>query len=513
MSFVLLVSCLLLITQPTTTMSGSTTAGTNDEATMRRNAAEQAGALNQDPGGADRSKLLADRAKEPIHAGRPEVRTSHPDAQWFAERPIGLFIHWGISSVHGGIDLSWPMIKNMGTGTKVSPREYWALADRFKAENFNAAKWLGAAKDAGFTYAVLTAKHHDGYTLWPTDTSDLGVRTHLPGRDLIQEYVTACRSAGLKVGLYYSGPDWWQDRHVRSFNYRSEGPGGSNSSLPPIPGRKALNIEWKEADLTGPSPELRAQIRAVNRKQLTELLTRYGKIDLLWFDGGTGSDITLEEIRALQPGIVINNRGGLTSSASGKPWPGDYFTFEHNEPLEQPPGWWEQLRIWNTPNWGYTQKSETSIASTSSILAAVARSRAWGGAILINFGPRPDGSMPDTYYRGMSEFADWMKHHSTAIHGASPVPAGVKSNVPITTRGTTWYLHNTTTSKGVINVRPGQAVTAFANARNLATGEPVEFSFQDGELTLRLEPLGTPHQVVAIDVVTVNTAGEQPRAR
>ena len=480
---------------------------------MRKNSIEQAGALNQDPGGADRAKLLADRAKEPIYAGLPDVRTSHPDAQWFADRPIGLFIHWGISSVHGGIDLSWPMIKNMGTGTKISPNDYWALADRFKAENFDAQRWLQAAKDAGFAYAVLTAKHHDGYTLWPTQTSDLGVRTHLAGRDLVQEYVNACRKVGLKVGIYYSGPDWWQERHVKSFNYRSEGPGGSNSSLPPIPGRKALDIEWKEADLPGPSPELRKQVKAANRQQLTELLTRYGKIDILWFDGGTGSDMTLEEIRALQPGIVINNRGGLKSTTSGRAWAGDYFTFEHGEPLEQPPGWWEQLRIWNTPYWGYTQKSETSIASTRSILTGLAKSRAWGGAILINFGPRPDGSMPDTYYRGMAEFATWMKSNSSSILGASPVPPDVVSNVPITTRGQTWYLHNITAAKGIITIRPGQSVTGLSNARILETGQPVEFSFTDGELTLRVQPLDTPHQVIAIDVTTVDTAVQQPPTR
>jgi hypothetical protein len=128
--------------------------------------------LNQDPGGADKKALLEERRNRPIIAGIVGQRTAHPDAQWFGEASLGLFLHWGISSAHGGIDLSWPMMTNMGTGLKIKPADYWKLDEQFKAEHFDPNLWLKAAKDAGFDYAVLTAKHHDGYTLWPTEASE-----------------------------------------------------------------------------------------------------------------------------------------------------------------------------------------------------------------------------------------------------------------------------------------------------------------------------------------------------
>ena len=149
----------------------------DDEVVIKRNAAEQAAALHQDHGGADRGALLAARAREKIMAGLPGQRTTHSDAQWFGSASLGLFLHWNISSAHGHIDLSWPMIKNMGGGTKLKPADYWKLADEFKAEHYNPNLWLAAAKDAGFDYAVLTTKHHDGFTLWPTEASEIGVRT------------------------------------------------------------------------------------------------------------------------------------------------------------------------------------------------------------------------------------------------------------------------------------------------------------------------------------------------
>lgn len=473
----------------------------------KQNALEQAGALKQDPGGADRAKLLRDRLKDPIYAGLPDVRNPHPDAQWFGKGPMGLFIHWGIASADGDADLSWPMIMNMGGGRKIKPRDYWALAKQFKAENYDPNLWLKAAKDAGYDYAVLTAKHHDGYTLFPTDTTDMGVQTYLPGRDLVKDYVAACRANGLKVGLYYSGPEWYLDRAYHDYNYRSEtgGPTGANSSLPAIPGRRPLNIDFEEEPIPPVPIELKKQMQAAARQQLTELLTRYGKIDLVWFDGGCGCDLTVEEIRKLQPGIVINNRGTLKSSATGKDWPGDYFTFEHGEPLESPPGWWEQLRIWNSPSWGYTKKNEVKYASTASILSLLAKTRAMGGALMTNTGPRPDGTMPDPFYKGMREVAEWMKINRESVVDVSPAPRDVQSNVPITvkrgTAGQTWYLHVLPTCKGEITVSPGASIRTIKGAKMLG-GSAVPFNWDGQTVKIVLPPpeANVPHQVLAIEV-------------
>jgi len=470
----------------------------SEEAVLKRNAEEQAAALNQDPGGADRKALLADRMNAKITAGLPGQRTSHPDAQWFGNASLGLFLHWSISSVHGSMDLSWPMIKNMGGSLKLKPSDYWKLADSFKAENYDPNLWLKAAKESGFEYAVLTTKHHDGFTLWPSEASEIGVRTSLPGRDLVKDFVEACRANGLKVGFYFSGPDWYKARNYMSFNYRSES--GGASSLPPIPGRPDFDMNWQPTKLEKMPEEVRARIQRECRQELTELLTRYGKIDILWFDGGSGSDITLEEIRRLQPGIVINNRGGLLVSEGGEKFAGDYYTVEHGEQPFRPPGWWEQLRIWNSTSWGYTKKDEERYTASSVILRLLARSKAWGGSLLANGGPRSDGSMPPPFYKGMAEVRDWMKLNGESIHGASPMPESAIANVPVTTRGDVWYLHAIPGSKGKISVTPGFADKEIQSVRVLRTGEPVKYHWADGTLLLEYpEPeKNTPHEVIAV---------------
>lgn len=473
----------------------------SDEAVMKKNAAEQAAALNQDPGGADRAALLAARLREAIVAGTEQVRTKHPEAQWFGEASLGLFIHWGIASVDGDMDLSWPMVFNMGSGKKMPPVEYWKLAEGFKAERYDPKVWLQAAKDAGYDYAVLTAKHHDGYTLWPTETTDLGVRTHLGGRDLFGEYVAACRAVGLKVGVYYSGPDWWFEHPYMSFNYRSES--GGNSSLPSIPGRQDYDAKHQPTKVPKMPPEERKRIRTLMRAQLTELLTRYGRMDVLWFDGGTGSNMTLEEMRTLQPSMVINNRGRMTEREGGPIFEGDYFTVEHGDQPTRPPGWWEQLRIWNAPSWGYQRTNETRYSSTAYILRTLARTKAWGGVTMTNVGPRPDGTLPQPYFDGMSAVAQWMHINGESIHGASPIPLDAEANVPVTSRGKRYYLHAVPLPKGVstMELRPSAAHTRALAATILGTGEAVPFSWSDGRLSIEraARPATEAHEVIAVD--------------
>ena len=134
-------------------------------------------------------------------------RNTHPGAKWFFEPVnLGLFIHFGISAVHGDLDISWgmmdePIRRAKGNGI-LTPREYWELAKDFDPTDYDPEKWLSAAKEAGFTYAVLTTKHHDGFCLWPSDAGDFSTKNYMGGRDLVKEYADACRKLGLKVGFY-----------------------------------------------------------------------------------------------------------------------------------------------------------------------------------------------------------------------------------------------------------------------------------------------------------------------
>jgi alpha-L-fucosidase len=314
----------------------------------------------------------------------------------------------------------------------------------------------------------------------------------------VKDFVATFRANGIRVGFYCSGPDWFKAKDYMSFNYRSES--GGNSSLPPIPGRLDLDMNWDPTKIKPMPAEVRARIQQECRQQLTELLTRYGKVDVLWFDGGSGSDITLEEIRKLQPGTVINNRGGLAEKKGGPKFNGDLFTVEHGDQPSRPPGCWEQLRIWNSPTRGYMKQNEEACASTASILKSLARTKAWGGAVMANCGPRPDGTMPPPFYQGMSAVRDWMKANGESIVGAGPAPLDMQSNVPVTTRGETWYLHPVSGSKGKLTAKSGSAPASIKSVRLVRTGEPLEFRWADETLEIAFpEPAqNAPHEVVAV---------------
>ena len=154
------------------------------------------------------------------------IGDKHRDALWFPDAALGMIIHWGLSSVHGGIDISWGMIDHTTWDhvyerkNKITPSEYFQLAERFQPEHYDPDRWLEAAAKAGVKYVYLTTKHHEGYTLWPSRYSGFGTQTHLNGRDFVKPYVEACRKYGLKVRFYYSPPDWHYLRDHMSFDFR-----------------------------------------------------------------------------------------------------------------------------------------------------------------------------------------------------------------------------------------------------------------------------------------------------
>ena len=151
-------------------------------------------------------------------------RTTHPDAQWWPEAGLGLFMHWGIVSEFKSSGEAWSGRWTQGREDKgvYHPQEkIWAAADTFNPTEYDPDRWMEGASRAGFKYAVLTTKHHDGYALWDSDWALMGVRQSLNGRDLVEPYVEACRKHGLKVGFYYSGMDWYFDRDYMNFSLQN----------------------------------------------------------------------------------------------------------------------------------------------------------------------------------------------------------------------------------------------------------------------------------------------------
>ncbi len=480
------------------------------------------------PGFAAALALTAVLATSPLEA----QHTLHPDAQWFPDAALGLFLHWDEASVKG-INIGWSDIPGRriaahkekfsteevrrivsesdynleGKPWPVTPNQYWALAKDFKPDQYDPDKWLKAAKAAGFEYAVLTTKHHNGFALWPSRYGDFNTTNYIGGRDLVKEFVEACRRSGLKVGLYFSGPDWHFDRDYNNFLYH----GNEHPELP------ALDADLKPRTIGHSTEEIATHQRAyaeMVRGQIEELLTRYGKIDVLWFDGKPGVPhpeqvITAERIRELQPGIVINPR------LHGH---GDYVTYERNIPatVTKASGWAEFCNTW-TNNWSYVPQP---FRSNGYVLAQLARSRSLGINYLLGVGPMPNGDLEPAAYDNMARVATWMKVNGAAIKQAKPLPQGESAPVPATAAGSTRYLFALPKFNGdspydkdmlppVGETLTLSGVAPPASVTLLGDGSALKYAFTDGMLTVELP---ASKRTKLVDVVRVElTAGRAAR--
>jgi alpha-L-fucosidase len=263
-----------------------------------------------------------------------------------------------------------------------------------------------------------------------------------------------------------------------SFRFRD---GSTDPSLPDLGTRhQPINLRKSASDLQGGDSfqtETRAtdaqwqeKFRAYVKGQVEELLTRYGKIDVIWFDGGPAA-ITIERIRELQPGIVINPR------MHGH---GDFSTPEVGFPRTRPIGWWELCAIWNRA-WGYTNDEE--YRPLSRVLAEFVKVRAWGGNYLINMGPRPNGELPEAAYQRMAELEAWMKHSGESVADTEPAGWPEKSSAPSTRKGDTVYLHALPDFKGAMELKD---VAKPARVKLLRTGKELPFQYENGALRVEI---------------------------
>ncbi len=279
--------------------------------------------------------------------------------RWFHEARFGLFIHWGPYAVLGQGE--WAMFTQ-----RIPVREYARLARRFTAKKFDADAWARMAVDAGMRYAVLTARHHDGFCLYDSKASDFTSVKIGARRDLVAEYVAACRKAGLKVGLYYSLLDWR------------------------FPGN------FEPAKFPESSQAMVEQAHA----QMRELMTNYGTVDVVWYDGGyvyngmtSRADMApfwrAAEINAmarqLQPGIIINNRIGLDE---------DIDTPEQHVKASAPGRAWESCMTMHDAGWGYV-RSSPAMQTAPQLLGHLVTAAAGEGNFLLNVGPKPDGTISE----------------------------------------------------------------------------------------------------------------------
>jgi len=453
-------------------------------------------AISADDAAAEQAKALGQSGQQKI-----QPKNTHPDAQWFPGAGLGLFIHWGLASPRASGDLSWAMLANKPWKDQtVAPNDYYATVKDWHPEKMDYNKILSAAKAAGVNYAVMVTKHHDGFTLWPSAYGDIGTKYSFGGRDFVKEFVEACRKNNIKVGLYYSPPDWWFDRQYKNWSY----------------GKPALGMDHKPATIP-PRPADHDKKRAeLVRNHVTELLTNYGKIDLIWFDGGHG-EIPNAEVRRLQPGIIINRRNG-----GG----GDYGDTEVVLPAKRFSGWFETCATcWPSKKWAYTE--EYGFDSAPMVLTKLVLLRTWGGNVLANLGPKGDGTVPEQAYACWADMAKWMAHSRESVEGTQGGPFPEQVNLPVTTREGAAYIHflpklpeiypgtppdekKFTRTKEVLRSLPPETGTAVwnnapkpAKVTLLRTKEAIPYTYENGTLTVTLpDRLRTD----SVDVVKVEIA-------
>lgn len=387
---------------------------------------------------------------------------THPDAQWFPEAGLGLFVHFGLASVHGGIDLSWGMYANKPwEDGEISPTEYNKLADRWNPVHFNADHWVKAAADAGFKYVVFTTKHHDGYTLWPSKYGTWGVNQTLNGRDMVKEVIDACHRYGLKTGLYFSPPDWYFDAPYINWDYSGNTILDVNHRpIPQLP-KKPTGHEQQRRDMVA--------------NQVRELLTQYGRIDLMWFDGGH-SEITNDEVRRLQPGIVINRRNGE---------PGDYGDSEGTLPTRRFQGWFETCDpCWPSRWWTYSYSDRMDTAAD--VIEKLVILRAWGGNYLANVGPCADGTMPPEALAAWKEMGEWMKHSGESVFGTTGGSFPEKANQPVTVKDNIFYVHTFPNFHQEIILE--KVANTPTKAILLRTGDEIPFECINNRITIQIPP-------------------------
>jgi len=388
-------------------------------------------------------------------------------ASWFESARFGLFFHWGHSSQRG-CELSWPMVGGnfaLPHCQDIPVDEYQSTAATFDPKHYNPREWARLAKSCGAEYAVLTAKHHDGYAMFHSALSDFSVQHSPFGRDIVGEWVEAFRHEGLRVGLYFSLIDW----------HHPDSPAFTDDYRP-----------YNFLKLPKPTPEQWARYLDFMFGQVRELLTNYGRIDLIWFDGQwehtpdewRAGDLA-KMIRELQPGIVINDR------LPG----GDYDTPEQFVPAAAPARPWEVCLTMNE-SWGYNPhdhelKSERQLVHTLCEIAGK------GGRLLLNLSPKGDGTLPHEQGERLRAVGDWMSRNGAAIRNTSPALQPWQFYGPTTVHEQTTYLHLLMRPYDTVTVR-GVPTKRIKAVGELGSGQGLRFTTRCSLLDklLNADPMG-----------------------
>lgn len=330
----------------------------------------------------------------------------------FQDMKFGMFIHWGIYSILA--DGEWVMYIK-----KIKPDNYERLAGFFNPQDFNAEEWVKLAKSAGMKYITITSRHHDSFSMFDTDASDFNIVDATPyGKDPLKELAAACKKEGIKLNFYYSLLDWKRDDYKK-------GKGGDDEA-------------WNS-------------YVGFMKTQLTELLTNYGEIGCIWFDGHWDQkeanwkyDEIYSLIHKLSPNTLIANNHHI------QPIPGDDIqTFERDLPGENKGGYSDGVKVSQLPlescatmagKWGYSIYDK-KFKSTKKLIHFLVNAAGKNGNLLLNVGPMPNGKIQPEFVETLGEIGEWTSKYGESIYGTRGNVIKSQDWGTLTRKGKTLYMH------------------------------------------------------------------------
>jgi len=366
------------------------------------------------------------------HMENKNIKERTERTRWFCEARFGMFIHWGLYSIPARGE--W-----VRSVERIPQEDYLKYFGEFSAKEYNPGEWARLAKKAGMKYAVLTAKHHDGFCLWDTKLTDFKATNTPAGRDLVREYVDAFRAEGIKVGLYFSIIDW---RHP-DFPHFSD-------RQHPMRDNPAYGNENRDFN----------RYLEFMHGQVRELLTDYGKLDIMWFDFSYGNlrgdawkaQELMDMVRSLQPHLIIDNRlegsgehSGTILSANPSDFAGDFACPEQmipprgivNELGNAVP--WEACITMNN-HWGYSS-SDKHWKSAEMIIRMLVNCVSKNGNLLLNVGPDAKGRIPSASVEILEQVGRWMQDNGESIYGCGMADYEKPEWGRFTQKGKNLYAH------------------------------------------------------------------------
>ncbi len=412
------------------------------------------------------------------------ARTYHPSPdnlaarEWFQDAKFGMFIHWGVYSLLGNGE--WVMHR-----TKMTVDAYEKLPPTFNPVKFDADAWAKLAKDAGMKYITITSKHHDGFAMFDSKVSTYDIVDGTPyGKDVLKMLAEACRRHGIKLFFYHSHLDWHHP------DYYPRGRTGQHSGRPDS-GQWYRYLDYMDA-------------------QVRELCTNYGEIGGIWFDGWWDKKEadwrlgkTYGMIHRLQPKALIGNNHHVL------PFPGeDFQMFERDLPGESTASWNKDVKIGDLPretcdtinkSWGYS-KNDRAYKSTKQLIHYLVRSAGYDANLLLNVGPKPDGTIQDEMVERLREMGRWVAKNGATIYGTRGGPFPPAKWGATTHQDGRIFVHVLEWTGGTVKAPPIR--TRILNATTFHGGKPVKVR-QEAKATVLEIPEEARDDIDTIVVLSV----------